>query len=101
MRLPRLRFTVRRLAAVVAIVAVVLGGVRLWRLSGSYREMAELHRRKSEEVVRGMYFDASGESYHREWPSPNKEYHLLLKAKYENAAAHPWLPVSPDPPEPK
>jgi hypothetical protein len=28
-------------------------------------------------------------------------YAALLRLKYEYAAAHPWLPVEPDPPEPK
>jgi hypothetical protein len=27
-------------------------------------------------------------------------YWVALKAKYERAAARPWLPVTPDPPEP-
>jgi hypothetical protein len=27
--------------------------------------------------------------------------HLRLKDKYERAARYPWLPVDPDPPEPK
>jgi hypothetical protein len=27
-------------------------------------------------------------------------YHTPLIAKYEQAAAHPWLPVGADPPEP-
>jgi hypothetical protein len=29
------------------------------------------------------------------------EHHTRLKEKYSYAASHPWLPVSPDPPEPK
>jgi hypothetical protein len=29
------------------------------------------------------------------------EYHLELRDKYVQAAARPWLPVAPDPPEPK
>ena len=28
-------------------------------------------------------------------------HHGRLKAKYEEAARHPWFPVEPDPPEPK
>ncbi len=28
-------------------------------------------------------------------------YHERLRKKYEEAARHPWLPVDPDPPEPK
>jgi hypothetical protein len=29
------------------------------------------------------------------------EYHRRLRRKYERAARYPWLPVAPDPPEPK
>ncbi len=29
------------------------------------------------------------------------EYHKFLRLKYERAARYPWLPVAPDPPEPK
>ena len=28
-------------------------------------------------------------------------YWIALKQKYERASARPWLPVEPDPPEPK
>jgi hypothetical protein len=28
-------------------------------------------------------------------------YHAAMARKYENAARHPWLPVEPDPPEPR
>jgi hypothetical protein len=30
-----------------------------------------------------------------------KQYHFNLAAKYRRAARSPWLPVPPDPPEPK
>ena len=100
MRLLRVRFTVQRIMLAVAIVAVLLGGLRLWWLSADYRALAEVHHQKAEEVVRGTYAGPGG-FYHVEWPSPNKEYHLRLKAKYERAASRPWLPVEPDPPEPQ
>jgi hypothetical protein len=29
------------------------------------------------------------------------DYHAALRRKYERAARYPWLPVEPDPPEPK
>jgi hypothetical protein len=29
------------------------------------------------------------------------DYYISLKRKYERAAIYPWLPVEPDPPEPK
>lgn len=33
-------------------------------------------------------------------PTPRSTWHLNLAVKYYRAAAHPWLPVAPDPPEP-
>jgi hypothetical protein len=28
-------------------------------------------------------------------------YHIQMANKYSDAARHPWLPVTPDPPEPQ
>lgn len=33
--------------------------------------------------------------------TPRSTWHMKLAVKYYRAAAHPWLPVEPDPPEPK
>ena len=41
MRAPR--FTVRRMMVIVAVVAVIFGGVRLWRRVNVYREKAQQH----------------------------------------------------------
>jgi hypothetical protein len=30
-----------------------------------------------------------------------RDYHAQLRIKYDYAADHPWLPVSPDPPRPE
>jgi hypothetical protein len=37
----------------------------------------------------------------RESAEARASYHAGLKRKYEEAARYPWLPVDPDPPEPK
>ena len=34
-------------------------------------------------------------------PRQRAIYHAALRRKYERAARYPWLPVPPDPPEPK
>ena len=41
--MPRFRFTVRRMMAVVAFAALLLIGVVLWQRSGEYRRRAEMH----------------------------------------------------------
>ncbi len=35
------------------------------------------------------------------WYRDRTAWHAAMKAKYEHAARYPWLPVAPDPPEPK
>jgi hypothetical protein len=94
MRLPRARFTVRRMMVVVAVAGVALQGARLAGLSLRYRRLAESYAgwgrwpRKSSEEARAR------ERRKVAWA------HALAR-KYERAARAPWLPVEPDPPEPK
>jgi hypothetical protein len=94
MRLPRVRFTVRRLMASVAIVAFILWAERLLRLPREYRDRAGYYSQ--------CEFDASG----RLAPGNPRDravvdhYHSLHE-KYERAARYPWLPIAPDPPEPE
>src|SRR4051812_46996523 len=112
MSLPRVRFTVRRMMLAVAIAAVALGSTaELKRRSDRFRRLAEEHNQR---VIVGrmvtrrgggtreFFYDRSGN------PVPEWERHLLkdawhakLKIKYYEASRHPWLPVPPDPPEPK
>jgi hypothetical protein len=106
MPLLRMRFTVRRLMVAVAIVAMLLIGVVLWRRSEEYRRQAESHdlllwselpvavdeaaspgRLGGGLTVRGLLRRA--------------KYHHDMGRKYWGAAAYPWLTVAPDPPEPE
>jgi hypothetical protein len=128
MRLPRLRFTVRRLMAVVALAGVVMGaGVwseRMWRLSRVYA----LESRREEvlgDICRMLEAQCRShlERYKPSepiiWPAraamrkvldeesagvarfeSQADYHSLRARKYERAARYPWLPVESDPPEP-
>jgi len=130
MRLPRVRFTVRRMMIAVAIVGVLLA---------SGMEARWLHRKHREYVNRAS-IDSEGERLYSEWAAWDikhesdlrsmfkrygheglddwarrmadyhgrqaakftlwANYHARMKAKYEAAARRPWLPVEPDPPEP-
>src|SRR4051794_8604286 len=110
MRLPRVRFTVRRVMFVVAIVALILGGTAEGvRRRERFRRKAQEYARTSNDLyLRGFYFGKETTF----GPSPaevriSDEYerrsiqYQRLSEKYERAARSPWLPVEPDPPEPK
>jgi hypothetical protein len=97
MKLPKPRFTVRRLMVAVAIAATTLGmaqwmarrASRFGQLASDYCHQAELNEQM--------------------WAVGNRTYPLdvwaghqrRLQHKYEHAARRPWLPVAPDPPEPE
>jgi hypothetical protein len=131
MRLPRVRFTVRRLMIAVAIVGVLLAaGLEARWMHRKYREYAtraSLHsyceRLYSEwassdikkEADRRSKFEKNGQAGFDDWVlhladyygrRAAKEtlwanYHARMKSKYEVAMRRPWLPVEPDPPEPE
>ena len=98
MRLPRLRFTVRRLMLAVAIVAVILGaasGVR--RRAERFRMIESYHRRNYHfSFVGNPSLDAEKTAKF----IARNNWHNAMTMKYGDAADHPWLPIPPDPPEP-
>ena len=84
----RPRLTVRGLMVAVAIVGLMSGG-RIWliRRAAAFRDRV---------VMVKMSF-ARSEGFTR----ARSEWLLEMWAKYERAARSPWLPVAPDPPEPR
>lgn len=109
MRVPRVRFTLRRLMAAVAASAVILGGVRLHRQATDYRSRAAGSAQTLALIRNGAwgYRLVVGQDgrWHRVIDRADLlsliRYHTELRTKYERAAARPWLPVEPDPPEPR
>jgi hypothetical protein len=92
-RLPRVRFTVRRLMVAVAVVGITLGALAACRSrSARFREIRDRHR-----AAMIVGFEAPGEAA----PAARLDWHRAIERKYEYAARHPWLPVAPDPPEPE
>jgi hypothetical protein len=94
MRLPRFRFTMRRLMVVVLAVSLTIGmGVMLLRRAEyrrraiGWEDIARLDLASQlgfdPEVSRRLFIHCDG-----------------LRQKYEDAASHPWLSVEPDPPSP-
>src|SRR5690242_13039382 len=97
MRLPRLQFTIRRMMIVVAILAAIIGGTRLWlrmraarEREKAYRYMARYHAMHERAVViavRQGSTTAGPEELARlnqEWSN----YHATMKNKYEYALAN-------------
>jgi len=108
MRLPRFgfRLTVRRLMVAVAIVAVGIGiGAEGERRRERFTRLARQHSVVRDEMHKFLVIAPPSGSLEffgdRRAISELVGYHGRLKAKYEEAARHPWLPVEPDPPEPK
>jgi hypothetical protein len=124
MRLPRLRFTVRRLMLVVALAGLAMG-VGIWsykmrQLSGGYARAAKFHRawldryREREAVILQAIGRLETVAARRSVVPPSHDRHRedaadyarkadyreALALKYERAARYPWLPVEPDPPPP-
>lgn len=90
MRLPRPRFTVLQLMVAVAIIAVATYmGMMVWRIE-TYAMRADAHARH---LNSGCFFLYDSTDL--------IQWHERMRLKYENAAHNPWLPVGPDPPEPK
>jgi hypothetical protein len=101
--------TTRRWIIAVAVVGVALGGFHLWRLSREYQ-------RRAEQYAGHFIWEGDGnadlEARQRMSPAQWDAYILgrceeilrwraQMEAKYRRAARYPWLPVEPDPPEPK
>jgi Tfp pilus assembly protein FimT len=112
------RFTLRRLLIVIALLAVLIAagleGARATRRAREYRQIAVAHAAFRDlslgeaEAYRYVYIhkapadSRAGTDLLR---SEAKEralarHYEALSAKYRRAARFPWLPVEPDPPQP-
>lgn len=112
MRLRRMRYTVRQLMFVVAVVSVLLG-VATWlvRRRASFLRRAEEYAKKaSQETLRGMYagqlpfFAISGlppiQEKMRDAHYELMDYYSGQARKSRRAAGRPWVPIETDPPPP-
>ena len=123
----RVRFTVRQMMVAVAAIALVLGVAQSWRwhrAARDYRAQAATYGRRAifyaekerEERSREKAWQKEWDEYERKHfglPMPGSPlnpfrwqadrcarlagHYFQMKAKYERAAAFPWLPVEPDP----
>jgi hypothetical protein len=103
LRLPRLRFTVRRLMLAVGLAGLAMGGAvwgyRMWRLSAEYERRANAARshagyyRPKEARYRGFSEEAA--KY-----KAITGYYAARARKYQRASRYPWVPIEPDQPDP-
>jgi hypothetical protein len=91
----------------VAVVALFCGlAAALWRRHVSLRRQAEEYAKKSnDEFLKGqridhLWFQSDPELRMRDEHYRLSDYYDELKAKYERAAARPWLPIESDRPPP-
>jgi hypothetical protein len=113
MRIPRVRFSVRRLMIVIALVALSCWIFRLWNLRQYYLYKAANHAGFRESVLRSndsirhweyrWTDNRRGKRAQYPWPAGPPfvpaitKYHDDMRIKWERAARMPWLPVEPDP----
>lgn len=93
--MPRIEITTRRMMALVAAVAMLLGIWSWMRSRSKY-----FHNLEYKYLERASKLDAFGANYR----VPGDEkciYYMFLADKYRDASERPWLPVPPDPPEPE
>ena len=117
----RLRWRLRTLLAVIALLALFMWAGELWRRRARYLRLSAEHEslefsyRLMEQMNRsipvggpdetGIRSDASSflgigpEAARRE--AETAQYHSQLKRKYEYAASHPWFFIAADPAPPE
>jgi hypothetical protein len=81
--------------AVAAVACALLGrSARFWLAAASHRRLALVGAARVNALIDGRPVAA-------DIPTDKGWWHKKLEYKYEHAARHPWLPVEPDPTEPK
>ena len=77
------------------MLALIVLGIGSAPISIHYNETANYHYRMANpDFYKGDENDSKREYIIRDW-------HAQMERKYRRAAFLPWLPVAPDPPEPK
>ena len=100
--MPRLRFTVRRMMALIAVVAILFAGVvASLRRRAEFLTLADRYAFREFVLANLPNGLASDSRTDGSATTARASYYAGLKAKYDRAARYPWLPVCTDPPEPE
>jgi hypothetical protein len=97
-RLARVQFTLRRMMAALAVVALIVRAGKMMLLSATYRQRAAMY----ESQLLGATPVRMGPRERQPVPARSARHQWTsdMADKYRYAAAYTWLPVEPDPPEP-
>src|SRR4051794_18059328 len=100
MRLPRVRFRVRRLMIAVAVVALLAGGaVEGERRRARFHQLAVHYIQRELQYSVFSYSGPGGEHRRKQWEAHlrqtarHRAYYDEMSQKYRRAAKYPWLPV--------
>lgn len=97
MPLMRPRFTVRRLMVAVGVAAIGMGSlVEIGRRRDRFARLAARHQTLTGCTYRHLGTGGVAFAFPKGGP-----WHDALARKYRHAARYPFLPVPPDPPEPR
>ena len=108
MRLPRVQFTVARMMAAVAIIAILIECAVLYNRMLVFRSFVTFHDGQS--AVYGPMAKEWADNRRMglksdppdiaEKAAARADYHRQMRVKYDWAARRPWRSVPPDPPIP-
>jgi hypothetical protein len=102
MKLPRVRFTVRRMMVAVAIIGLIFGVAEMMRRRARFANEAETWALLADLFERGRFISVhSPTDIVPKPPARFAAYYRMMAEKYRVAARFPFLPVPPDPPEPE
>jgi hypothetical protein len=119
MRMPRVRFAMKRMMLAMAALALIMGGLRIAWLRDGYRKAAAFHAatenlqrvflegaKTEEELALAFGYELPGEEKAQQAAKiqimqRKADNFAAMRRKYERAAARPWMAVDPDPPSPQ
>jgi nitrogen fixation-related uncharacterized protein len=109
MRLRRVRFTVRRMMGVVAVLAGFLGIGSTWYRWHNWSEHCYWQAREHHVAALLFLWASKAEQIGNHPPQDSErinyihsyEHYIRMRNKWDRAPSRPWLSVEPDSPEPK
>lgn len=100
MRIPRVRFTVRRMMVAVVVVSLLLWAKGMWERRVYCQRRADYWASREREAFKMAKECGEDPSEPwRSWAAVEREAadrYARLRVKYEDGAAQPWVPVIPD-----